>query len=85
MNDVFPITFSMMILFLGILLRSTNLLKQEDADIFLKIIFYVSLPALILNAITAIDINQKSFLPIISSVLIIITFVVTSLLINFRI
>ncbi|MHA2204061.1 MAG: AEC family transporter [Candidatus Hodarchaeales archaeon] len=86
MNNVFPIIFSIIILFiLGILLRSTNLLKQDDADILLKIVFYVSLPALILNTIPAVNINLNFFfLPILSSLIIIITFLVSSLVVNFQ-
>lgn len=86
MNDIFPIIFSIIILFiLGILLSSTNVLKQEDADVFLKIVFYVSLPALILDTIPAVDINLDFFfLPIISSVIIIITFIISSLVVNYQ-
>ncbi|MFX0121197.1 MAG: AEC family transporter [Promethearchaeota archaeon] len=84
MNNVFVVVFSIIILFLlGILLRSANILKQEDADVFLKIVFYVSLPALILSTLPAVVINLNFFiLPIIASVIIIITFMVSSILIR---
>ncbi|MFX1518178.1 MAG: AEC family transporter [Promethearchaeota archaeon] len=86
MNNVFPVIFSIVILFiLGILLRSSRLLKQEDADIFLKIVFYVSLPALILDTIPAVEINlDYFFLPIISSLIIIISFLVSSLVSEYQ-
>ncbi|MFX0211108.1 MAG: hypothetical protein ACFFDT_34330, partial [Candidatus Hodarchaeota archaeon] len=62
-----------------------NVLKHEDADVFLKIVFYISLPALLLDTIPAVDIGLDFFfLPIISSVIIIITFIVSSLLINYQ-
>ncbi|MFX1282076.1 MAG: AEC family transporter [Promethearchaeota archaeon] len=82
MNEIFPIIFSIIILiFLGVLLRSTTLIKKEDADVFLKIVFYISLPALILDTIPNVEITVNFiFLPIIASLIIIITFMVTSLL-----
>ncbi|MFW9906216.1 MAG: AEC family transporter, partial [Candidatus Thorarchaeota archaeon] len=86
MSDIFPIIFSIIVLFiLGVLLRATNLLKQKDADILLKIVFYVSLPALILNTIPAVVINLNFFfLPIISSIIIITTFLVSSIVVKFQ-
>ncbi|UCG01722.1 MAG: AEC family transporter [Candidatus Heimdallarchaeota archaeon] len=86
MSNVFPIIFSIVILFiLGILLKSTTLLKRDDADVLLKIVFYISLPALILNTIPTVDINLTFFfLPILSSIIIIITFLVSSLVVNYQ-
>jgi len=86
MNNVFPVIFSIIIIFfLGVILRFSNLLKQEDADIFLKIVFYVSLPALILDNIPAVEINLNYFLlPIICSLIIIISFLVSSLVVRYQ-
>ena len=67
------------------LLRFSTILKQEDADIFLKIVFYVSLPALILDNIPAVEINLDYFLlPIICSVIIIISFLVSSIVVRYQ-
>ena len=86
MNNVFPVIFSIIIIFfLGVILRFSNLLKQEDADIFLRIVFYVSLPALILDNIPAVEINLNYFLlPIICSLIIIISFLVSSLVVRYQ-
>ena len=86
MSNVFPVIFSIIILFiLGILLRVFTLVKQENADILLKIVFYVSLPALILDTIPAVEININFFiLPIISSLIIIIAFLVSSLVARYQ-
>jgi len=52
MNDIFFAIIPIILIFLlGFVLRKTKVLKSEDGDILLKLIFYLSLPALIISSI----------------------------------
>lgn len=63
---------------LGLLLRQVKLFSQEDADIFIKMAFFVSLPAIILKTIPNVEISlQFLILPIIAIVTIILMFIFT--------
>ena len=54
-----------LIFFLGNILKRVRLFKKEDGDRFLSLVFYVSLPALILLSITEINLSfEFIYLPI---------------------
>lgn len=65
-KKLLPIVFSF---FLGILLRKIRLFHKEDGDRFLKLVFYITLPALILEAFSTLDLSLNFiFLPLIASI-----------------
>ena len=65
LQKVLPI---ILIFVLGYVLKKTKLFGKEAADIFLKFIFYVSMPALVFKAVSALELNFKfTFLPIIAA------------------
>ncbi len=67
---VFPI---ILILLLGYFLKRVNILKKEDGDVFLKLVFYVSLPALLLVSITKINLEASLIsLPLIGALIVLI-------------
>jgi predicted permease len=77
MSDVIAIVTPIIALFaLGLLLRQIKLFSQEDADILIKMAFFVSLPAIILKTIPNVEISlQFLILPLIAFVTIILMFV----------
>jgi len=63
---------------LGYILKKTNLLKKRDADLFLKIVFYISLPALIILSVSNISLSKELiYLPIIAPIIVFITFFIS--------
>lgn len=79
MNEVvLKITPVILIFILGYVLKRINLLKKEDGDLLLKIVFYISLPALIFLSVTSINLSfEFIYLPIIAVLIIFITFFVS--------
>jgi predicted permease len=77
-NALLIVTPIIAIFALGLLLRQVKLFSQEDADIFIKMAFFVSLPAIILKTIPNVEISlQFLILPIIAIVTIILMFIFT--------
>ncbi len=74
MSDIFlKIIPVILILLLGYVLKRLNILKKEDGDLFLKLVFYIALPALIILSLAKIDLQVDFvFLPI-SAALVIFT------------
>ncbi|PLX01282.1 MAG: hypothetical protein C0594_13450 [Marinilabiliales bacterium] len=65
---------------IGYLLKLLKILKSTDGDIFLKVVFYISLPALILNSVSKIELSTElAFFPVSSAILISIMFLLTKL------
>ncbi len=59
----------------GYISRKIGLFSQQDADLFLKVVFYISLPALILLSVTKIELSPDFiYLPLISVLIILTTF-----------
>ncbi len=85
MSSVLLIVTPIIALFaLGLLLRQVNLFSQEDADIFIKMAFFVSLPAIILKTIPNVEISlQFLILPIIAFVTIILMFIISFSVVKF--
>ncbi len=72
LNKIIPIIF---IFILGYILKKIRFLKKEDGDLFLKVVFYISLPALIIISISGSRLNfQFAYLPLIATVIIFTTF-----------
>lgn len=66
----------LLIFALGILLKRFGILKIKDGEQLLKLVFYATLPALILNTLTATPIDTRLlFLPVISAIVIFTTFI----------
>jgi malate permease and related proteins len=60
-----------LIFFVGVLLRITKVFNKNHADDFIKIVFYVSLPGLVLNSILKTELTiEFAYLPLISAILI---------------
>jgi len=80
MNEVLVRIIPVILIFiLGYVLQKTKLLRKEDADLFLRLLFYVSLPALIVLSITKLRLSLDLIcLPIIAALIIIITFLIAS-------
>jgi malate permease and related proteins len=66
---------------LGYILKRIGLLKKEDGDLFLKLVFYVSLPALLILSITRIELSLDFiYLPFIAAAIMLVTFAASYLL-----
>ncbi|EAT58895.1 AEC family transporter [Chlorobium ferrooxidans] len=63
-------TFAMF--FLGVLLRRTSVLDDRDADTLLKLVFNLTLPALLLSVLPSVELNSKLLLVALISTLIIL-------------
>src|SRR3989344_5747746 len=69
--EIIPI---ILIFVIGYIFRRTGILKNDDGDLFLKLIFFLSLPALIITSITSIELSEDFFLiPFIAMWIILIT------------
>lgn len=56
-----------LIFVLGFLLKVLNVLKQEHGDVFMRVVFYLSLPALVILSLTRIELTKElAWLPLIS-------------------
>ena len=76
--EIIPVIF---IFFIGFLLRKTKVLKKENGDLLLKLIFYLSLPALIIFSITSIELSKELlFIPFIAMWVILTTFFISLLI-----
>ena len=63
-----PILFT---LFLGVILRKLSVVKKSDAEMLLKLVFYVGLPAMLIKSFSSISLeNINPILPISSAVVI---------------
>lgn len=63
------------IFFLGYILKRTRLFSKEDADLFLKVVFNISLPALTFLSVSRVILDTKFiFLPIIAIATVFITY-----------
>lgn len=52
---------------LGFLLKILNVLKTEHGDVFMKVVFYLSLPSLVILSLTRIELTRElAWLPLIS-------------------
>jgi predicted permease len=64
-----------LIFVLGFFLKSINVLKKESADWFIKLAFYVAIPALIITALTGVDLSAEFiYFPIIATLIILAGF-----------
>lgn len=72
MFDIFlKIIPVILILLLGYVLKRLNILKKDDGDLFLKLVFYVALPALIILSLAKIDLQADFiFLPLAAALVI---------------
>jgi len=75
MNEIIIKIIPVILIFvLGYFLKTINLLKKEDGDLFLKVVFYISLPALIVLSIANITLSLDFiYLPLIAVLIIFIT------------
>lgn len=63
-----------LVFILGYILKRIGLLKKKDADLFLRVVFYVALPSLVLLSITNLKLSwDLIYLPIIPAFIIAIT------------
>ncbi len=79
MNKIFLDLVPIIIIFIfGIVLKKFNILKRDDGSIFLKVIFYLTLPALIIFSIPKIKLSgEMIFLPLTAIWIILITFFIS--------
>ncbi|MFX0051560.1 MAG: AEC family transporter [Candidatus Hodarchaeota archaeon] len=84
MSNILIIIFPIVCMFvIGVILRQINLFNQDDANILIKLVFYVSLPALILKTIPNVSITLNFLvLPLIGVFTIIIMFIISILVLN---
>jgi predicted permease len=81
MTDVFiklaPIILTYL---LGILLRTTGVVRRDDGALFLRIVFYAAIPALILQKIPQVKITPDiAILPVVAAIIIAGTFAAAKL------
>lgn len=82
MNEIITKTIPIFLIFLlGYVLKKNGILKKEDGDIFLKTVFYVAAPSLIILSVSNIDLRFNFiFLPIIAGLIILCTAAVAYLI-----
>ena len=69
---------------IGFILKYLNLFKKEDADTFLKLNFYIAIPALIIISITKIQLQKQFILfPIIAILIILATYFISKLALKY--
>ncbi|HII15572.1 MAG TPA: AEC family transporter [Nanoarchaeota archaeon] len=75
MNDIILKIIPVVLVFvLGYTLKRIGLLKKADADLFLRVVFYVALPSLVLLSITNLKLSwDLVYLPVIPAFVIAIT------------
>lgn len=74
-SKILPVIF---IFILGYILKSIKLLKSEDADRFMKLVFYVAAPSLILTSLMSVDLSLFAWsFPVIVACNVLITFLVS--------
>ena len=70
-----------LVFILGYVVKSIKIFKKEDGDLFLKVVFYIAVPALILLSITKIKLTLEFiYLPLIAILTIIATFILSFLI-----
>lgn len=76
MTDVFvKLSPIILIYLLGILLRRTGVVGKEDGALFLRLVFYAAIPALILKSVPAVRITPDiAFLPLVAALVVLGTF-----------
>jgi malate permease and related proteins len=66
--------------FLGMVLRRSSVLNDRDADVLFKLVYHLTLPALLLSVLPYIPLKRELFLiPFISALIILITYAVAAL------
>jgi predicted permease len=67
-----------LIFVLGFILKIFGVLKQEHGDVFMRVVFYLALPALVILSLTRIELTKElAWLPFISFSIIMIQFLVS--------
>jgi len=75
LNKIIPI---ILIFILGFILKKIRLFRKESGDIFLKFVFYVSLPALIFQSVSKIQLTFKLiYLPFIAAAILFSTYFIS--------
>lgn len=79
MNEILLKIIPIILIFiLGYILKGIKLFKKEDGTLFLKVVFYIAQPALIILSITNIKlVLDFIYLPLIAVLVIIITFILS--------
>jgi predicted permease len=78
-NKLFPV---ILMFVLGYSLKKKKVFKSSDAQLFLKLAFYVSIPALLIQSISKINISNFYYLPLIAVLIYIILFFISHTLSN---
>ncbi len=73
-NKLFPV---ILMFVLGYFLKEKKVFKSSDAQLFLKLAFYVSIPALLIQSISKINILNFYYLPLIAVLIYIILFFIS--------
>ena len=75
---ILPVIF---VFILGYILKQIKLLKQGDANTFLKLVYNIAIPALILISVSNAKLSTElSYLPVIACLVIFITFIISYLI-----
>lgn len=76
-NDILPV---ILVFVLGLALKLFGILRSEHGDIFMKVVFYLSLPALVILSLTRVELTKElAWLPAISFIIIIIQWIIATL------
>ncbi|OPY01403.1 MAG: Membrane transport protein [Syntrophorhabdus sp. PtaB.Bin184] len=74
MNVILKIVPVVLIFLLGYVLKRLNILKKEDGDLFLKVVYYIALPALVIISIADIELRLNFvFLPVSAALVVLAT------------
>ena len=69
------------IFFLGFLLKRTKIFKHDDGDLLLKIVFNITLPALVFISMLTVELSIKYlYLPIIAAIVILVNYALAYLI-----
>lgn len=85
-TTIIKISTIFILFIIGFLLKKRSLLDTKKADFFLKIVFNITVPAIILKSITTINLSREiAYLPLISMVIVLlslcISFMVSKLIV----
>ena len=67
-----------LVFLLGFVLKKIKLFKEDSADLFLKVVYYIAVPALVIISITSIELSfDFAYFPIIAALIIFISFFIS--------
>jgi len=74
-----------LLFFTGIILQKLNIVSKINADFLLRLVFYFTLPALVLKSLSSVSLDFKTaLLPVISALIIFITWLISTIYVKIK-